>query len=152
MRPLDWPDKSASAHWAQKPQMQLVHAKHSSSFEGVRHPAQYICTGSVRSCETLVPAVVGLKTGEVSEGVVSEFGFMMWNWLPDESAELWWTCEILLLSDESTDAKGCRSASPGSGGGGVSARLRGEAWKDWNCEPIANPGGSDVRDGTSGDW
>jgi hypothetical protein len=29
----------------------------------------------------------------------------MWNWLPDESAELWWACDTLDM-DESTDGKG----------------------------------------------
>ena len=33
------------------------------------------------------------------------------------------------------------------------ARLRGEAWKDWNCEPNAKAlGGTDVREAACGDW
>jgi hypothetical protein len=46
----------------------------------------------------------------------------------------------------------CRSR-PASAGGGVKARLRGEAWKDWNCEPKANAvGGTEVLEGPWGDW
>ena len=69
--------------------------------------------------------------GELSDGVVRELGFMMWNWEPVESAELWCWWERLDERDDSTDGNGWRSR-PGSGAGGVSARLSGEAWKDWN--------------------
>jgi hypothetical protein len=92
-----------------------------------------------------------LNNGELSEGVVSEFGFMMWNCDPVDPAELWcWWCEKFDERLLSTDGNGCRS-SPLSGAGGVNARFKGEAWNDWNCDPSAN-GGSDVLDGTCGDW
>lgn len=38
----------------------------------------------------------GLKSGELSDGEVSEFGFMMWNCEPVEPAELWCWWEMLV--------------------------------------------------------
>ena len=94
--------------------------------------------------------MAGLKSGELSDGEVRELGFMMWNCEPVEPAELWCWWEMVEERLLSTEGKGWRS-KPGSGGGGVNARLSGEAWKElWNCEPRAN-GGRDVRDVTWGD-
>jgi len=73
----------------------------------------------------------------------------MLKWEPEESVELWCWCEE---REESTLAKGWRSRLSVLAGGGVRARLRGEAWKDWNWEPSANGGGTEVRDATWGDW
>lgn len=68
-----------------------------------------------------------MKSGELSEGEVRELGSMMWNCEPVEAVELWCAWEMLEERLLSTDGKGCRSR-PESGGGGVRARLRGEAW------------------------
>lgn len=68
----------------------------------------------------------------MSDGVVSAAGFMMWNCEPDEPAELWWWWrEDREESTVSTLEKGSRSRLA-SAGGGVRARLSGDAWKDWN--------------------
>ena len=103
--------------------------------------------GPVCGCAELDAAgLAELKRGELSEGVVREFGFMMWNCEPVDPAELWCWWEKVEERLLSTDWKGCRS-SPASAGGGVRARFSGEAWNDWNCDASAN-GGSDVREGT----
>jgi len=63
----------ASTQLPHKPQMQLVHAYASFSTLSRRQPAQYICT----ACGLV-------NMGDELESI--EFGFMMWNCEPDESA------------------------------------------------------------------
>ena len=71
----------------------------------------------------------GLNRGELSDGVVNEFGFMIWNCDPVDPVELWWAWERFEDIEDSTDGNGCKS-SPVSGCGGVSALFSGEAWND----------------------
>lgn len=79
----------ALTHSVHSPQMQFVHAYDSPSLFSRRQPAQYICTGPLDgAAELLVAGLAELNNGELSDGVVSELGFMMWNCEPVESAEL----------------------------------------------------------------
>jgi len=68
----------ALTHSLQSPHMQLVHAYDSPSLFSRRHPAQYICTGPLEgAAEFDAAGLAALNKGELSDGVVSEFGFMM---------------------------------------------------------------------------